>query len=139
MSQATLDRGDVIALKNGQRVEVLSVKMDGNTLLRFDYVDRSESSPMRRTEYPSAISAILQKVKNKTPDPKDERAYDNPKIKPLEVVVVNGKEFIEKTTGKQPTTDNINHEAGKGGHEAITDGPKPILTRVKPVPTGKGK
>lgn len=137
--EATLEKGDIISLKNGKRVEVLSVRMDGNTLLRFDYIDRSEVSPMRRTEYPSAITAMLQKVKVKTPDPKDERPYDNAKPKPQEVIVVNGKEFIAREMSKQSTTDNINHEAGKDGHEAIKQSPKPIETRVKPVTTGKVK
>lgn len=134
-----LEKGDVIALKNGKRVEVLSVRTDGNTLLRFDYIDRSEVSPMRRTEYPSAISAMLQKSKNRSNDPKDERPYDNPKPKPQEVIVVNGKEFIENIKAPQQNHDNINHQVGLGGHDAIKEGPKPILTRVKPVTTGKAK
>lgn len=58
---AVIEKGDIIALKDGREVEVLSVKNDGDELRRFDYIDRREASPMRRTDYPSVILRLLRK------------------------------------------------------------------------------
>lgn len=85
----TVEKGDIVALKDGRRVEILSVRLDGESLLRFDYLDRMELSPMRRTAYPSELGSILRKSERPKVDPKVERTYDNPPIPPTKVEIVN--------------------------------------------------
>lgn len=112
MSQL-VEKGDIIAIKvNGAQksVEVLSVKTNGDELYRFDYVDRSEVSPMRRTEYPSCIISILRKGVVRNPDPKLQRPFDNPVIKPTQVVIVN-------------------EEANTEVHPAVKKPAQPVLKR----------
>lgn len=89
IQETMIEKGDTIALKDGREVEVLSVKMDGNELRRFDFLDRKEESPMRRTEYPSAILRLLRKGTLRKIDPKQEQPHDNPIAPPLKVEVVN--------------------------------------------------
>lgn len=137
MMQMTIEKGDIIALKDGREVEVLSIRMDGDRMLRFDYLDRREASPMRKTEYPSAIVRLLRKNARKPFDPKAQQAYDDPKNKPQEVIVINGQEYAK--TGKVVPVgpEIINQEAGPQVHAAVKNKPTPITSRNKEV--GKSK
>lgn len=106
----TVEKGDIIALKDGREVEVLSVKTNGDEMYRFDFLDRKEASPMRRTEYPSAILRVLRKGNIRNLDPKEPRPFDNPVIPITKVVVVN-------------------EEANKQVHPAVTKPAQPVLKR----------
>lgn len=91
-----IEKGDILALKGGQEVEVLSVKMDGNDLRRFDYVDRGEESPMRRTEYPSAILRLIRKGTIKQIDPMKQYPHDQTLPKePLPIIPHNPNQETE--------------------------------------------
>lgn len=122
MTQQVIEKGDIIALKDGREVEVLSIRMDGDRMLRFDYLDRKEASPMRKTAYPSEIRSLLRKNTRTPFNPKAAQAYDNPTVKPIPVHIVDDP----KLTPGVPVNN-----------AAISDKPKPVLTRVKQV--GKGK
>lgn len=119
-----IERGDILALKDGRQVEVLTVRMEGEELRRFDYIDRNEVSPMRKTAYPSEINTLIRKsVAKKAPGPLETRTHDNPVPKPIPVTVVN-------------------HEANPEAHPAVSQAPAPVLQRGKtdrPTSKTKGK
>lgn len=131
-----LEKGDIVALKNGREVEVLTVKPDyerEGAVLRFDYIDRSEASPMRRTAYPSEINRVLRKNPRPAPDPKAQRPYDTPIAEPTKVIIVNGEEFVPKgpgTASKDPGKI-INPAAQTQVHQAVTAPAKPVTSRIK--------
>lgn len=109
---AIIEKGDIIAIKiNGveKEVEVLSVKTNGDEIYRFDYLDRKEVSPMRKTEYPSVIIRLLRKGTIRKIDPLTVRPFDNPVIPPTKVIVVE--------------------EANVGVHPAALKPAEPILKR----------
>lgn len=124
MNNSIVEKGDVVALKDGKRVEVLSVKLDHEkgpgAIYRFDYIDRAEASPMRRVGYPSEISSILRKNPNPTTDPLKVRPYDNnTHIQKVQVV---------------PSADPaaiVNTAAQTQVHEAATKPAKPVVSRGK--------
>ena len=130
----TVEKGDIVALRDGRTVEVLSVKPDyekQGAILRFDFIDRNERSPMRRTEYPSIIINILRKGKQ-APDPKAVRPHDN-RDSIQKVIVVDGKEYIQKDpgiTGASPAAV-LNQDAGPQVHPAVKAPVKPVLKRGK--------
>lgn len=101
-----IEKGDILALKDGREVEVLSVKMDGNELRRFDFVDRREASAFRRTEYPSAIVRLIRKGVNRSTDPLKERPYDNPPIPVTKVEVVSDDVTVNKNKPGRPKKGN---------------------------------
>lgn len=108
----TVEKGDIVAMRDGRRVEVLSVRLDGDALLRFDYIDRQEVSPMRRTAYPSEMGSILRKAERPPTDPKKVRVYDEPVLPPTKVEIVN-------------------QDVGPQVHPAVKAPAKPVLRRVK--------
>lgn len=109
---ATVEKGDVLALKDGREVEVLSVKTNGDEMYRFDFIDRKEESPMRRTAYPSEILRLIRKNQRPPFDPKVEQSYDNPKAPPLPVTIVN-------------------QDAGPQVHPAVKQPAQPVQRRTK--------
>lgn len=119
-----IERGDILALKDGRQVEVLTVRMEGEELRRFDYIDRSESSPMRKTAYPSEINTVIRKsIMKKPPEPLATRPHDNAMPGPIPVTVVN-------------------LEANKYVHPAVLQPAQPVLSRGKTdleIKKGKGK
>lgn len=129
-----LEKGDIVALKNGKRVEIQSVRMDGDRLIRFDYLDRTEASPMRRTAYPSELLQILIKHPKQSPDPKEVRHYDAKEA--VQKVVVVKKEEGYSLDG-QPQGDAQIDEALpitsglKTTNEAVVTKAKPVVTRIK--------
>lgn len=134
-----VEKGDILALKGGKTVEVLSVKPDyerEDSILRFDYIDRSELSPMRRTAYPSEIINILRKNQRPSPDPKSVRSYDNPVAKPTKVIIVDGKEYIEKdnNAGSVSPSSVLTPGAGTQVHSAVAAPAKPVISRIKKAP-----
>lgn len=106
MNTQTIEKGDIVALKDGREVEVLSIKTDGDELRRFDYVDRKELSPMRKTEYPSAILRLLRKGVIRKIDPLAVLPHDNPVIPPLPVRIVEDSDplGIEDKSNSTPVT-----------------------------------
>jgi hypothetical protein len=62
MINSKVERGDTLVLKSGVNVVVQSTKYEGDTLIRFDYVNNAEDSPMRRTAWPSDIMTLLRKA-----------------------------------------------------------------------------
>lgn len=113
-----LEVHDVVALRDGREVEVLSIKPDYGTeggFIRFDYLDRKEASPMRRTAYPSELLRILRKGQiNKAPDPKEQRTYD----------------LKDQTPPPTPVTI-INEGANPQVHPAVKAPAKPVTSRTK--------
>lgn len=118
MINAILEVHDIVALRDGREVEVLSIKPDYGVeggFIRFDYLDRKEASPMRRTAYPSELRCILRKsTAAKAPDPKVQRPYDlkDQQPSPLPVTVVN-------------------EAANPQVHKAVKAPAKPVLRRGK--------
>lgn len=101
MSPQVIEKGDIVALKTGGEVEILSVKMDGDELRRFDYVDRRDASPMRKTAYPSEILRLLRKGVIRNPNPLAERPYDNTVThKPSPIETNHSPAPIKPKTGK---------------------------------------
>ncbi len=134
-----VEKGDTVAIKDGaggtKSVTVMSVKPDYERpghFLRFDYIDPNESSPMRRTAWPTEMVQIIRKNPNPSPDPKQPRGYDNPTSDPQKVIVVDGREYIQKSpTGQQSPASIINPEAGKQVHLAVGSPAKPVQSRGK--------
>lgn len=118
MNNQTIEKGDIVALKDGREVEVLSVKKDGNELRRFDYVDRATESPMRKTEYPSAILRLLRKGNLRKVDPLAVLPHDNPIIPPLPVRIVEDTDpfGVEDKANSTPATSvkPVNKAVHKG-------------------------
>lgn len=113
--ESNLEKGDTVALRDGRSVEVLKVLPDYEKpggFIRFDYVDHSEASPMRRTAYPSELLRIVRKTVKKTLDPFAVRPNDDPKPSPIPVSIVN-------------------QEAGPQVHAAVKAPAKPVLKRGK--------
>lgn len=126
MSNASIvEKGDIVALKDGRRVEVLSVKLDyekgPGAIYRFDYIDRTEASPMRRVGYPSEINNILRKNPAPVMDPKMQRPYDD-KTHIQKVEVVPGK---DPAAIINPAVDNTQV------HPAVKTPAKPVVKRGK--------
>jgi hypothetical protein len=128
-----VEKGDIVALKDGREVEILAVKPDyehPGAIMRFDYIYRKEASPMRRTEYPSCIVSILRKG---TPpiDPKAVRPGDNRQPAPTKVIIVDGKRYVEKPAdgpqGAVPLTPGV----GTQVHPAVKAPAKPVISRIK--------
>jgi len=129
-----VEKGDTVALRDGRTVVVLGVKPDyehPGSIIRFDYVNPSERSPMRKTGYPSEILNILKKNPNKAPDPKAERPYDNKKPDPTEVVVLNGEEYIKKNKNGQTGAPPVTPAVAPQVHPAVTAPAKPVVKRMK--------
>ena len=130
-----LEKGDVVAIRNAagetKQVTVLSVKPDYDQVgafLRFDYIDHSEASPMRRTAYPKELLQILKKSPIKTLDPKAPRPGDM--RKPQKVVIIDGRTYVERVTGEQgalPITEGV----GPQVHQAVKAPAKPVQERIK--------
>lgn len=112
-----LEVHDIVALKDGREVEVLSIKPDYGQeggFIRFDYLDRKEASPMRRTAYPSELIRILRKGNvPKAPDPKERRPYDL------------------KDDGAPLPVTIVNEAANPQVHPAVRAPAKPVLKRGK--------
>lgn len=130
-----LERGDVVALKNGIQAEVQSVRMDGERLIRFDYINRSEASPMRRTAYPSELLQVLRKNPNKPPAPTTVRSADH-KDHVQKVVVVKKEEGYEVPDASKPAGAVTIEQAapltpGVDVPAAVIARPKPVVTRIK--------
>lgn len=136
----SIEKGDILAIKTNRdaepiAVEVLRVTPDyekpGN-IVRFDYLNRSESSPIRRVGYPYEIVRLIRKNLNPLPDPKAVRPYDDPKVGGPREVTVNGKQYIEKDTMSH-TDPALVLTPGVGAqvHEAVSAPAKPVLTRGK--------
>jgi len=111
-----LEVGDIVALKDGREVEVLSIKKDYSTeggFIRFDYLNRKEDSPMRRTAYPSDMVRIIRKNQiNKMPDPKERWPHDvkDDGKDPLPVTVVSQE---QKTQVHEPVPAPVKTKKGK--------------------------
>lgn len=124
-----LEKGDIVALRDGRQVEILSVRMDGDTILRFDYLDRREPSPMRRTEYPSALGTILRKGEIRNPEPKEVRPYDK-KDAITPVIIKDPRQPDALIHGVQSPVE-VNEDAGPQVHPAVKAPAKPVLKRGK--------
>lgn len=105
---SVIERGDIVALKDGREVEILSIKTDGDELRKFDYIDRKEHSPMRKTEGPAAILRLLRKGNIRKIDPLAVLPHDNPTPPPLNVRIV------EDISNSTPVIVNKSHTKGKG-------------------------
>jgi hypothetical protein len=128
-----VEKGDIVALRDGRTVEVLSVKPDyehPGAIVRFDYVDRREASPMRRTDYPSLIINILRKGQPAI-DPKMPRPGDNRAPAPTKVIIVDGKKYIESGPGGPQGPVPLTEGAGTQVHEAVRAPAKPVTSRIK--------
>ena len=58
-----IERGDVIATKDGREMRVLTVYKNGNAIHRIEGIDDSVDSPIRTTVYSADITRILRKAK----------------------------------------------------------------------------
>lgn len=141
LRQQTVEKGDFVAIKDGHggtmEVEVMSVKPDyeKNSFLRFDYINHQETSPMRRTAWPSDMIRVLRKNPNPLPDPKAIRPYDNPiGGKPDGSVIIDGKVYVPQgkaEVSKDPAAI-INPEASQTQvHDAVKSPSKPVGGRIK--------
>lgn len=130
-----VEKGDTVALRDGRSVTVMSVKPDYETggFVRFDFIDPSEASPMRRTAYPSDLLQILRKNPTPMPDPKAVRSYDDPEAGPQKVIIVDGQEYISRGPVKANTSPEsiINPNAGAQVHQAVKAPAKPVMRRGK--------
>ncbi len=140
-----IEKGDLVVIKDAQTgtthtVEVLSVKPDyerpGN-FARFDYINRAESSPIRRTAWPKELLNIVRKTAVKAMDPKAQRPSEMNKPSASEEIIINGKRYVQKVDAKSQDLDKvINPEANTQVHEAVKAPAKPVtsrITKAKPV------
>jgi hypothetical protein len=57
-----IEKGDIIATKDGQTYRVLSVFMNGDSLTKIEGIDETERSPMRRPVFSNQIAKVLKKA-----------------------------------------------------------------------------
>lgn len=131
-----LEKGDIVAIKGrATEVEVQSVRKDGDHIIRFDYLDRSEASPMRRTAYPSELISILRKNTRNVLPPKAVHPSDHKEF--VQPVVVVKKEEGYQPGGQAPTGPAIDTPpppltVGVAvGQAAIAEKSPAVVTRIK--------
>jgi hypothetical protein len=68
MATLEIEKGDVIAIKDGRDVRVLSVYKPSGSIIRVDCIDDREASPMRFPVFSKDIVRILKKHEAKKTD-----------------------------------------------------------------------
>lgn len=132
-----LEKGDIVAIRNVDgatcSVTVLSVKIDyerPGAFVRFDYINYTEPSPMRRTAYPKELVSIIRKANVKVLDPKQPRPGDGAIKGTQKAVIIDGKVYVEKTPETQGAVP-VNAEVKAQVHEAVKSPAKPVTSRIK--------